>query len=214
MWPIVKSELKYNWKEFLALAFFLLLYTIVVLFNYPIGEHAANGWADIFGWSFYAYYYIIFMKRLRTKRLKHFALLPLANKNIGVSRLLFSTLPFIIPIIYFVLIQFVIIESKLDIIVDLILKLGVMLSIIASFTLLRDSWFSYSDLGEKLGAVFIIGVIVFGLLLTLTITIQTKHESIIPILGLPNDNIQIFLLGFVTMLATIFSYQKRKTYLI
>jgi len=213
MWHLVKSEFKYNWKEFLLLGLFLLLYTIVVLFNYSAIASVTNTSKDIFGWFFYAFFYIIFIKQLKTKREKHFGILPISNNDIAVSRLVFSTIPFIISIMFFAIIQLVLIDSKQSDVNDIITSLGNMFSLIAAFILVRDKWFSYSDLGEKLGAVFIYGVITLGLLITFSFIFKIKHKSIIHIWGLPYDNIQYFLLGLVIMAATIFSYQKRKSYL-
>ncbi len=213
MWLLVKSELKYNWKELFVLGIFLLSYSSAELFSYSVSEHTENTRSNIFGltsFSFFyilsygAFFYIILVKQMKTKTVKLFALLPLANKKIAVSRLLFSTIPFTISIIYFALIQLVILESKQSEI-SYILRIFIL---IASLILVRDSWFSYSDIGDKHNAGFISGTIAFSLLIVLSII-----SFIIAKLEFPYTNIQYFLVGLVVMVTTIFSYQKRKSYL-
>lgn len=213
MWQLVKSELKYNWKELLALGMFLLSYSFTSLFNYSVGEHTENTRSNIFGltsFSFFyilfylAFFYIILVRQMKTNTVKLFALLPIANKKIAVSRLIFSTIPFIISIIYFVLFQLVIFESKQSEI-SYILRILIM---IASLILVRDSWFSYSDIGDQQSAGFFSGTIAFSLLIVLSIISFTIAK-----LEIPYTNIQYFLVGLVIMLTTIYSYQKRKSYL-
>lgn len=217
MWQLVKSEMKYNWKELFALGIFFLSYSFVELLNYSVSEHTENTTPNIFELtyfsffyilSYFVFFYIILYKQAKTNTVKLFALLPLTNKKIAVSRLLFSTIPFTISIIYFALIQIVFLESKQSEISYIIFILCRILLIIASMILIRDSWLSYSDIGDKHNASFIAGTIAFSLLIVLSITYY-----IITTLEFPYTNIQHFLLGLIVMLTTIYSFQKRKSYL-
>jgi len=220
MWQLVKSELKYYRIAFSALIFFTNLFQIFEFFvlktmldmKGEISTPQINKWNSTFSFLLVFSVFSIWQNRIKEKREKQLSLLPLSYKQLAISRFWFTIIPLLIMIGYFFLVLLIansIWQIKLTVPYG---ELGITFSLLAGYILMRDAWFAYPDLGEKIGIVFV-GVIYLALIYTLAYTIQINHKSIIPIWGLPYDVIQYFILGLAIMGATIFSYRKRKSYL-
>lgn len=220
MWQLVKAELKYYRIAFSALIFLTILSQIIEFFvlktmlemEGKIVTPQMNEWNSNFSFLLAFSFFLIWQNRIKEKRERHLLLLPLSCKELSISRFWFMLLPFLIIISYFSLLNLVtnsIWQIELTI---PIAELGIMFSLLASYVFIRDKKFSYWDLGEKIGYLFFYGILVLTPLFILFHTIQIKHQSILPIMGLPFDSIQYFLLGLVIMYSTIFSYQKRKSF--
>ena len=221
MWKLVKSELKYYRIAFVALVFLTIIFQLFEFFvlktmlemEGEISLPQINNWNSTFSFLLVFSIFSIWHNRIKEKRERHVLLLPLSNKQLSIGRFWFTIIPFLIMIGYFfIILLFTNSIWRIKLTVPSA-DIGIMISLLACYILIRDNWLSYSDLGEKLGAVVISGVIVLSLLGILSYSIQIKHESVIHVFGLPYDNIQYYILGLVIMLTTIFSYQKRKSYL-
>ena len=88
MWRLVKSEFKYNWYTYSLLTITLVLYTIFSLIDFNL-THDNNFNTDLWG-GLYSFVFVVFIlsvwgQRLKEKRNRYFALLPISVKYLAVS---------------------------------------------------------------------------------------------------------------------------------
>ena len=221
MWQLVKSELKYYRVAFSAFIFFTILFHLFEFFVMKTmlqmdGEIAVpqiNTWGFNFSLLLGFSIFQVWQNRIKEKRERHLLLLPLSKKQISACRFWFTVIPFIIIVFYFFSVNLmanIIFQVKLT---TPAMAFGLIFVFISATIFIRDAWFSYWDLGERVGVVFLHAIIVLAPLFYFLYTLQINQGSRISTWDLPYSNIQFFILGLAIMGATIFSYQKRKNYL-
>ncbi len=115
-------------------------------------------------------------------------------------------------IIYFIAIHLLVKNiSNIELNIPL-LDLGVIFILFAGFIRARDDWFSHWTFGKRVQAAFVSVLITQIVVVALFLNPPDEYKKFILTLG-DNAEIIFFLLGLVIMVTTIFSYQKRKSYL-
>ena len=217
MWQIVKSELKYYRIVFIGPIFFIILFQIMEFFIFnTISQMDANeiGYRKNAGYSIFILFslFSILHRRIKEKRERFFTTLPLSNKHLAQSRFLFSIIPLIIFMIYFVAIHLIVKNiSNIELNIPL-LELGVIFILFVGFIRARDDWFSHWTFGKRIQAAFVSILITQIVVVALFLNPPDEYKKFIFTLG-DNAEIIFYILGLVIMITTIFSYQKRKSYL-
>lgn len=219
MWRLVKSEFKYNWYTYSLLTITLVLYTIFSLIDFNL-THDNNFNTDLWG-GLYSFVFVVFIlsvwgQRLKEKRNRYFAILPISVKYLAVSRFSFVAIPFTIMVIYLTLIHLAIMNSWHSESSSLLLQIGVLSILFAGFIRARDDWFSHWNFGRRTQAAFVSVLIIQVLLVGLFVVLPGSYRSFTPIFGemfYHYVKIIFYLLGLVIMTTTIFSFIKRKSYL-
>jgi hypothetical protein len=154
----------------------------------------------------------IFQKRMKENQTRFLSMLPLNNVSLAIIRFWSSVIPLIILLIYFIISHFLFlfiwdVYSTIPFI-----QVGIVLVVLALMISASDSWYSDPNFGIRKENFFFPLVMLIPLFLFLyysSLFFQKDTSAIIiRFLG-----IGFFLLGIITMLATILSYQKRKSYL-
>ena len=151
MWQLIKSELTYNSYQHLFLGIVFILYSIFSIFDLQITtapEFEIDYWGGIYGIFIYAFLISIWGTRLKEKRIRYHALLPITQKSNSYLRLLIASIPFLILMFYLIVVNLIIIESWHPETGSMIAQIGVCFILFAGFIRGRDDWFSYWDAGH------------------------------------------------------------------
>ncbi len=217
MWQIVKSELKYYRIVFTAPIFFIIMFQImefIILKTISEMRSTQVDYANNSGALFFIFFslFSILHRRIKEKRTRFFTTLPLSNKQLALSRFWLSIIPLTIFIIYFLSIH-LIVKSIWNIELSIPrLELGLILIIFAGFIRARDDWFSHWTFGKRIQNTFITVSIIQILVVVLFLGLPKSNTDSLTVFQNYSEII-FFLLGLVIMVTTIYSYQKRKTYL-
>jgi len=219
MWQIIKSEFIYNWYTYTLLAIILILYTTFSLVNFQLSSDN-NSETDLWG-GLYSFVFVVFTlsvwgQRINEKRNRYFSILPISIKQLAVSRFIFAVIPFTVVVIYLVVVHLAVMNSWHSESSSLLTQIGVMLILFAGFIRARDDWFSHWNFGKRTQAAFVSVLIIQVLLVALFVVLPGSYSRFNPIFGemfYHYVKIIFYLLGLVIMITTIFSYQKRKSYL-
>ena len=225
MWKIINSELKYFRIAFTAPIFFTILFQIMGFYTLKTISkmntslaHSEN--IDMWG-GFYSFVLLfsilsIWQTRIKENRERFFVLLPITNKQQAIGRFWFAVLPITVLIFYFISIH-LIISNIWDIELNIaLLQIGIIFIIFAGFIRARDDWFSHWNFGKRTQAAFISISIIQIIVVAIFLNLSDTYKNFTPIFGemfYHYVKIIFFLLGLVIMVTTIFSYQKRKSYL-
>jgi hypothetical protein len=219
MWKLIKSELRYNWYQFSMISIFFLVYTALSLFDIQLltsPEFEIDYWGGIYSIILYAFLFSIWGSRLKEKRIRYYSLLPLSQKQNSLSRFWFAALPFIVIIVYLILVQLIIIDSWHNETGSLIGQLGVTLILFAGFIRGRDDWFSYWNFGKKTTAAFVTVLVVQIIVVFVFLEMGNLNKGLVGLYGpeaFHYAKLIFSLLGFAILITSIFSYRKRITYL-
>ena len=219
MWQIIKSEFIYNWYTYTLLAIILILYTTFSLVNFQLSSDN-NSETDLWG-GLYSFVFVVFTlsvwgQRINEKRNRYFSILPISIKQLAVSRFIFAVIPFTVVVIYLVVVHLAVMNSWHSESSSLLTQIGVMLILFAGFIRARDDWFSHWNFGKRTQAAFVSVLIIQVLLVALFVVLPGSYSRFNPIFGemfYHYVKIIFYLLGLVIMITTIFSYQKRQSYL-
>ena len=143
MWQIVKSELSYNMAFIAGLGVFFAGYTCITLFDIQLFSGPMvdiDFWGALFALFFYMLVYSMWVVRLKEKRIRLHSVLPVSQRSIAVSRLLFITSVITISFIYITL-QLVLFLSWFEETSGILAQLGMVFIVFALFLIGRDLWF-------------------------------------------------------------------------
>lgn len=213
MWQLVKAEFKYYRVLFAVPMIFVIWFQIVEYYFIKSfqNESLSIGIGYLYMISGF-FIFSILQKRFTEKREKFLAILPLSSKQLALSRFWFVVIPFAILTVYFV-ISHLIVNNLWHIELSIpIVHIGFLLIIVAGFVRARDDWFSHWNFGKRTQAAFISVSIIQIIVVAIFLGLPNSYNN--SDLGLNNYAVLIFfLLGLVIMLTTIYSFQKRKSYL-
>ncbi len=215
MWQLVKSEFRYNWYTYTLLSIMLGLYTIFSLVDFQQFTSKKTNtdlWGGLYSFVILVFTLSVWGQRFKEKRNRYFATLPLTTKQLAISRFLFAVIPFTVVVIYLIVVHLVVMNSWHCESNSLLIQIGVMLVLFAGFIRARDDWFSHWNFGKRIQAAFISVLIIQILVVAIFLNPPDSYRQLLPIVG-DYTEIIFFLLGLVIMITTIFSYQKRKSYL-
>lgn len=219
MWQIVKSEFKYNWYTYTLVAIILVVYTALALTDFQLitGKNSNTDiWGGLYSFVFVVLTLSVWGQRLNEKRNRYFSILPISIKQLAVSRFIFIVIPFTVIVIYLTFIHLAIMNSWYSESSSLLIQIGILLILFAGFIRARDDWFSHWNFGKRTQAAFVSVLVIQVLLVALFVVLPGSYSRFTPIFGevfYHYVKIIFYLLGLVIMITTIFSYQKRKSYL-
>ncbi len=219
MWKLIKSELHYNWYHFSMLLVLFLVYTTLSLFDFQLltsPEFEIDFWGGIYSIILYAFLFSIWGSRLKEKRIRYYSLLPISLNQNSLSRFWFAALPFIVIIIYLILVQLIIIDGWHNETGSLIGQLGVTLILFAGFIRGRDDWFSYWNFGKRIAAAFVTILIIQIVVVFVFLEMEVLNKGLVGLYGhdaFQYEKLIFSFLGFVILITSIYSYRKRRTYL-
>lgn len=219
MWNLVKSEIRYNWYFLLILIVIFPIYTVCSILDLQLTtapEFEIDYWGGLYSIIIYAFLISLWSTKIKEKRIRHFALLPVTQKENSLSRFWFAALPFIVIIVYLILVQLIFIDNWHKETGSLLGQIGVTLILFAGFIRGRDDWFSYWNFGKRISAAFVTVLIIQIIVVFAFLGMEDLKIGIVDIFG--NDAfhyaILIFaVLGFSILITTIFSFNKRRAYL-
>ncbi|MBU0473414.1 MAG: hypothetical protein KKF62_04565 [Bacteroidetes bacterium] len=218
MWQVVKSEIKYFSLSLLA-PFLLTIMFQIIVFMPKIIFIGSKGSADRLAQSssFYTLalllaIFAIWQNRNKEKRERTLVLLPFSSQEIAIVRFWTALFPFIILIAYFILsnkfIEYLFqIKSTLP-----FNQFGILLIIFASYIRTRDDWFSHWNFGKRVQTAFVSVLIIQILVVAIFLGLPKIYNNSLNVLKKYSELIFI-ILGLVIMVTTIYSFQKRKSYL-
>ena len=219
MWKIIKYEFEYNWYYSFILIVLFIIYSIMTLVDFQLTTslgHEFEYWEDVYGIILYIIIVSLWGNRLKEKRIRNHALLPLTERQISQSRFWFVTLPLITIVTYLIIVQLIIIKNWHNTTGDLIGQVGVCFILFAAFIRGRDDWFSYWNFGKRARAAFVAVFIVQILVVAIFTTNSYLNKNIDDIFGtgaVHYANLLFPLLGLIILITTILSYKKRVSYL-
>lgn len=217
MWQLIKSEFRYNWISFVILAFFIIsfpLIKVIVLIQFPKLHYIIS--PNIFG-GFYSLIivssiYSMWAKRFDEKRERFFSIIPISIKKIAIARFWLAVIPFTMFIFYFLTIQLIISKTLNSEAISSIYQVGIIFTIFTTLILARDYWLLRWDFEKKAQNVFD----TFFILIILFTVGFTSHPATLEkyiMVFAEFYGLLFFPLGLGIMVITIFSYQKRNSYL-
>ena len=225
MWEIIKAELRYFRMTFAAPIFFTILFQIMEFFVLKTTSSMSNNlthteYIDMWGglYTFVLLFSVssIWQTRIKEKRERYFAMLPIPNKKLAISRFWFALIPLTLLIFYLITIN-LIISSLWNIELSLVLlPIGIIFTLFAGFIRARDDWFSHWNFGKRTQAAFISVSIIQIAVVAIFLNLSDTYNHFTPFLGdmfYHYFKLIFYILGLVIMVTTIFSYQKRKSYL-
>ncbi len=219
MWQLMKSELKYNWIEFAVLAVTFSSYSLFVLFDFQLitdKRFEIDYWGGFYSLLLIIFVYTVWLMRLKEKRIRYFALLPISNKELAFERFLLAAFPFIIVFVYLVVVHLIFVSTWHNETGSILGQTGIMFIIFAGFIRGRDDWFSHWNFGKRFQAAFISISLIQIILVIIFVTLPDLNKSLTPLFGIEFFHfakIIFYLLGFVILITTVFSFVKRKSYL-
>lgn len=221
MWHIVKSELKYYRIAFTAPIFFTILFQIFEFYASKTMSNMSNNLSsteNISPWN--GYYSLVILlstfsmwqTRFKEKRERFFSILPISQKQLALSRFWFAVIPLTILLFYFIAFHIIVINVwDIELSIPLI-ELGIIFILFAGFIRARDDWFSHWNFGKRVQAAFVSVLIIQIIVVSIFLNLSDTYRKSTPIIA-DYAEIIFFLLGLIIMATTIFSYQKRKSYL-
>lgn len=221
MWHIVKSELKYYRIAFTAPIFFTILFQIFEVYALKTMSNMSNNLSfteNISPWG--GYYSLVILlstfsmwhTRFKEKRERVFSILPISQKQLALSRFWFAVIPLTILLFYFIAFHIIAINVwDIELSIPL-LELGIIFILFAGFIRARDDWFSHWNFGKRVQAAFVSVLIIQIIVVAIFLNLLDTYRKSTPIIA-DYAEIIFFLLGLIIMATTIFSYQKRKSYL-
>ncbi len=218
MWELVKIELKYFREAFYIPMVFILLFQVfefyVKYLNLFEGMNIRgfSNWTGVNTILVIIFILSIWQNRFKEKRERVNVLLPISSKSIALSRFWFLIIPFLTLLIYFLLVHFLM-QNLTDVKMSFpLIQFGVVSILIAGYIRARDDWFSYWNFGKRVQAAFVSVLIIQILVVAIFLNRPEAIKQSFPVIG-EYAGIIFFLLGAIIMITTIFSYQKRKSYL-
>lgn len=220
MWQLVKSEIKYYKIAFTAPIFFTIMFQIIAFYvlislaNMD-GKIILTKNNDMWGGYSVVIFFSIFsiwQTRLKEKRVRFISILPVSNKQLALSRFWVAIIPFTTLLFYFIVSHIIVINFwNIELSIPL-LELGIIFILFVGFIRARDDWFSHWNFGKRTQAALVSVLIIQIIVVAIFLNLPDAYRKSTSIIG-NYAEIIFFLLGLVIMATTIFSYQKRKTYL-
>lgn len=225
MWKLVKSEFKYYGVAFTAPIFFTILFQATEFFVlYTTSDldiksvHSKNveTWGGFYSLVIFISIFSIWSTRIKEKRERVLAILPLTAKQIALSRFWFAVIPLTILVSY-LLIFHLTVNCVWDISLRLpLVQLGVVFILFAGFIRARDDWFSHWNFGRRFQNAFVTVLIIQIMVVVLFVVLPKSYEGSVSSFDKAfyyYVKSIFYLLGLVIMATTIFSFIKRKSYL-
>ncbi len=215
MWQILKAELIYNRLSYLLFSIIMItiqgMEIIQKSLNYSRLEQIINS-NNVLFFAVFFFMLSIYKNRTKENQIRFLSILPLSNINIATIRFWSSIIPFIIILIYLIISHFFVLFIWQIFTAFHFDKIGVMLIALACLTSTNDSWFSDSNIQVRAKNI-LRTIIIFTPIILIAYCISPVFYKNIPETSYRISKIVFLLLGVIAMLTTIFSYQKRKSYL-
>jgi len=221
MWQLVKSELKYYRIAFTAPIFFTILFQIIEFYILKTTSGMRNNlthFKNIDLWSGYYTFVLLYSifsiwsTRFKEKRERLSELLPVSHKQLALSRLWLTSIPFVVLLLYFITVKVIVINIwNIELSVPL-LQIGLVFTLSAGLILVRDAWFSHWSSLKRFQAVFVPTSVILIIVVAILLNPFDSYGNSALIISEYVD-IMFYLIGSTIMIITIFSYQKRKSYL-
>lgn len=219
MWLLVKYEFKYNWYTYALLAILALLYTFFNVIDFELlynKKFEIDYWGGLYSFFLIIFTFSIWGTRFKEKRNRFFNTLPVSTKDLAVSRFLFATIPFSVIVLYLLIFHPVFVKTGHHESNSVLTQIGIMFALFAGFIRGRDDWFSHWSFNNRIQYAFVTAFIIQILVIIVFVTLPGTYGKLTPIFGESfyyYVKIIFYLLGFVIMITTIFSFIKRKSYL-
>ncbi len=136
-------EVKYNLAFLIGLGIFFIGYTVISLFELELFTRSLQDvdfWGGMFSFFFYLLIYVMWMIRIKEKRLRYHATLPVSQKAIAVSRMIYIASIISVSFIY-ITIQLFTIPSWAEESGSILIQLGFVFIVFVLFIIGRDLWY-------------------------------------------------------------------------
>lgn len=212
MWLVIKAELKYNLSAFIlfSVLFFILQAIEIIL---KIGNSKAAGGIGSLVFIFLSFsVQSVWLNRKKESQTRLLALLPFCKKNIAIIRFWFNIIPLAGLLVYYIISHYILlliygINAAIP-----FNQVCVALIAISGIYSAYDNWYSDSNLCIRAKNMFLTIIILMPLLfLSYFLSPVFNKNTAVTINGI--WEIIFPLIGIVAMLTTIYSFQKRKSYL-
>ncbi len=212
MWLVIKAELKYNLSAFILFSalFFILQATEVILIIDNSKSASGIGIFLFILLSFSVQY--VWLNRIKENQIRLLALLPFSKKNIAIIRYWFNIIPLVGLLGYYIISHYLLLLNYNINTAIPFTQVGIALISITGICSVYDNRFSDSNLWIRTKKMLFTVIILTPILLSayfISPLFQKNPSAAISIIF----EIAFFLICVITMLITIFSYQKRKSYL-
>jgi len=216
---LLKSEIKYNWHFFSMLFILFMVYTVFSLFDFQLTtspKFEIDYWGGLYSIIIYAFLISIWGTKLKEKRIRHFSLLPISQKQNSLSRFWFAAFPFMLIVTYLVFVHLILIDNWHKETGSLLGQIGVTLILFAGFIRGRDDWFSYWNFGKRTSAAFVTALIIQIIVVIIFLGMEDYKTGLVDLFGYDAFNYATLIfvvLGFSILVTSIYSFNKRRTYL-
>jgi hypothetical protein len=215
MWQLIKTEFKYNFISFFFAGILFPLYTFFALIDYQLLEGPRweiDYWAGLLSLFLYLIYFIVWSFRIKEFRIRMHSLVPLSNSQISLARLLFAILPLILIFFYIIIVHLILLPTWREESGSILMQIGLLFSIFITYIFIRDTWFIYFN-KNIIKRILIISAIILSFMILFSLVFLFVRPAFYDFVGRTFGQTIFYLWAFILSGITLFSYQKRKTYL-
>ena len=216
MWRLIKSEIDYFSHILMIIVSLLIAFTIFSNLNIQLFKESRFWnryfWAALIGTGTYFLIYIIWNQRLRERRDRFHALLPIKTKSIASARILFGLFPVFFVALFLLLIGFLSSNNMKNDFYGSFAQLGLSFIFLVIILILFDARFLFktNDKDSAPLQLFIIGI------LLVVISFAAVFLIAIPLYNLFFNNgeeIIFYIWGLVLSIFSKIIYEKRKSFI-
>ena len=216
MWRLIKSEIIYFSHILLVIAGLLAAFTIFSNLNIQLFKESRFWnryfWAALIGTGSYLLVYIIWNQRIRERRDRFHALLPVKTRYIASARILFGLFPVIFVSLYLLILDSISVNNSSGDISRSFAQLGLSFIFLVIILILFDSRFIFKskDKDSTPLQLFIIGI------LLVVISFAAVFLIGIPLYKLlfnKGEEIIFYIWGIILSIVSKIIYEKRKSFI-
>lgn len=212
MWLVIKAELKYNRSAFILFSVLFFILQVIEIMQKTDNSKSVGGIGILVFIILSFSVQSVWLNRIKESQIRFLALLPFSKKNIAIIRFWFNLIPLAGLLVYYIISHYLLlliygINTAIPFI-----QVGIALIAITGIYSAYDNWFSDSILRIRAKNMLLAVIILIPVLLLAYFISPAFYKNTSVIINRVLE-IVFLLIGVVTMLTTIFSYQKRKSYL-
>ncbi len=140
------------------------------------------------------------------------SLVPLSNSQISLARLLFAILPLILIFLYIIIVHLILLPTWREESGSILMQIGLLFSIFITYIFIRDTWFIYFN-KNIIKRILIISAAILSFMILFSLVFLFVRPAFYDFVGRTFGQTIFYLWAFILSGITLFSYQKRKTYL-
>ena len=210
---LVLTEIRYNLPFLFGLGVFFIGYTIISVFDMQLFTRSLQDidfWGGLFAFFYYLLIYVMWMVRIKEKRLRLHSTLPVSQGVIGASRMVFIASVITLSFVY-ITILLIAVPSWSEESGSILAQLGFVFIVFALFIIGRDIW--YLDSAKRSGNIVSM-IIIEMIIISLTALIFIYARPFLyDISGAYAGRAVFIIWAFLLTILTSVTLKKRKQFL-